>query len=142
MKKIEIVHTEFNPFEYLTDFCNELTTAKNGACNLFIGSMRDFNEGDSVLSMQLEYYPGMTEKALVQMVDYALQEWQINDVLLVHRVGKIDLKESIVLVGVWASHRADSFSACRYLIDELKKTAPFWKKEQLQDGSRWVGKNT
>lgn len=142
MKKIEICQSQFDPYRILSDFSSQLDMNKSGGCVNFIGSMRDMNEGDDVISMQLEYYPGMTEKVLGKLADYAIQNWTLNDLLLIHRVGNIMPGEAIVLVAVWSEHRAEAFTACRYLIDELKSNAPFWKKEQLNSASRWLDKNT
>lgn len=114
-----------------------------GATANFIGTMRDFNEGDDVSFMELEHYPKMTEKQLNQIVDQASKEWPIQNALIVHRVGKIMPGEPIMLVAVWSAHRAAAFDACRYLMEELKHRAPFWKKEELVTGeSRWIDKNT
>ncbi|MGD8483625.1 MAG: molybdenum cofactor biosynthesis protein MoaE, partial [Thioalkalispiraceae bacterium] len=113
-----------------------------GATAVFVGSMRDFNEGDDVQKMWLEHYPGMTEKHLEKIAHEAMQKWDLLDVLLVHRVGEIGPGEPIVLVAAWSAHRAAAFEASRYLMEELKSRAPFWKKEQLDNSSRWVAKNT
>lgn len=115
---------------------------KYGATVTFIGTMRDFNEGDAVQGMTLEYYPGMTEKHLHAISDEARRRWDVLDTLIIHRVGKILPDEPIVLVAVWSAHRAAAFDACRYLIEELKTRAPFWKQERLPDGVRWVEHNT
>ncbi|MDH5407006.1 MAG: molybdenum cofactor biosynthesis protein MoaE [Gammaproteobacteria bacterium] len=115
---------------------------KFGATSVFVGTMRDFNEDESVQSMFLEHYPGMTEKYLTQISQQAKQNWPIIDSLIIHRVGQIEPGDSIVLVAVWAAHRAAAYDANRYLMEELKSRAPFWKKEQLNDGQRWVEKNT
>jgi molybdopterin synthase catalytic subunit len=114
-----------------------------GATSIFIGTLRDFNEGDAVKSMTLEYYPGMTEKQLAQIVAAAERNWQVLDALVLHRVGTILPNQPIVVVAVWAKHRGDAFDACRYIMEALKSNAPFWKKELLaSDAERWVAKNT
>ena len=100
-------------------------------------------EGDEVSLMELEHYPEMTKKQLNKMIDKAAEQWPIQDALVVHRVGKILPGEPIMMVAVWSAHRAAAFDACRFLLEELKHRAPFWKKEQLTSGtSRWVDKNT
>ncbi|MFA5627593.1 MAG: molybdenum cofactor biosynthesis protein MoaE [Thiohalomonadaceae bacterium] len=115
----------------------------SGAAAVFVGHMRDFNEGDNVTAMQLEHYPGMTERYLSKIAQSAFTQWALLDALIIHRVGELHPADPIVLVAVWSAHRKDAFSACRYLMEELKSTAPFWKKEQLEDGSeRWVEQNT
>ncbi|MGZ5050056.1 MAG: molybdenum cofactor biosynthesis protein MoaE [Methylobacter sp.] len=116
---------------------------KFGATNVFIGTMRDFNEGDDVQGMTLEHYPGMTEKQLQKIIVEAAQQWPMLDALIVHRVGDILPNEPIVLVAVWSSHRGDAFDASRYIVEGLKSRAPFWKKELLKfQAERWLEKNT
>jgi molybdopterin synthase catalytic subunit len=114
----------------------------SGATAVFIGTMRDFNEGRKVDRMHLEYYPGMTEKHLERICAEAGSRWNIIDCLVVHRVGGIAVGEPIVAVGVWSVHRGDALDACRYIIEDLKSRAPFWKNEESDSGNRWVEKNT
>lgn len=109
-----------------------------GATSIFIGTMRDMNQGESVDTMTLEHYPGMTEKHLLKISEEAARRWHILDSLVVHRVGTLKPSDPIVLVAVWSSHRDEAFSACHYIIDELKTRAPFWKKERITSGERWV----
>lgn len=113
-----------------------------GATATFTGTMRDFNEGESVNKMLLEYYPGMTEKHLEDICRIAGEKWDVIDILLLHRVGEINIGDPIVLVAVWCAHRAPAFDACRFIMEDLKSRAPFWKQESLADGERWVEKNT
>ncbi len=116
---------------------------KVGATSIFVGTMRDFNEGDDVKGMALEHYPGMTEVQLGKIIKEAMQKWQVIDVLVVHRVGDLFPEDPIVLVAVWSSHRGDAFDVSRYIMEALKSKAPFWKKEILQSEEvRWVIKNT
>ncbi|MCK5877580.1 MAG: molybdenum cofactor biosynthesis protein MoaE [Candidatus Marithrix sp.] len=134
---VKITPNEFNPWKYLQN--HELQSGKFGATATFIGTMRDYNAGDTVKSMFLEYYPKMTEKYLQQISETALQRWDILDTLIIHRVGEILPGDDIVLVAVWAGHRTPAFAACRFLIEELKAKAPFWKRETLVDDDiRWV----
>jgi len=143
--KIKICSASFNPWQEIKDYqLNQKGLANQyGATNIFIGTMRDFNDGDNVQSMVLEHYPGMTEKQLEKIVASAGQRWQILDAYVVHRVGEIKPDETIVLVAVWSVHRGDAFDASRFIMEELKSTAPFWKKETLASGqTRWVDKNT
>lgn len=112
--------------------------AKIGAIASFIGLVRDINEGDHVSTMTLEHYPGMTEKALDEIVAQAKSRWDIYDALVVHRVGKLVPLDQIVLVVVTSAHRGDAFDACEFLMDYLKTQAPFWKKEDTPKGARWV----
>jgi molybdopterin synthase catalytic subunit len=109
-----------------------------GALASFVGLMRDVNDGEAVSEMTLEHYPGMTERALEQIVEQARQRWEVIDILVVHRVGPLRPQDRIVLVAVAAAHREPAFRACEFVIDYLKTQAPFWKKEQTRDGSRWV----
>jgi len=142
--QIKIIETELKPFQEL-EIYQETQSAligKFGATNIFIGTMRDFNQGDDVQAMSLEHYAGMTEKQLEKILLETLQKWSILDILLVHRVGELLPHQPIVLVAVWTSHRGDAFDASRYIMETLKSKAPFWKKEQLVSGSRWVEKNT
>ena len=109
-----------------------------GAVASFIGVCRDENDGDRVTSMTLEHYPGMTEKALENIVAEAKERWEVMDVLVIHRVGELKPAEQIVLVVVAGAHRGDAFAACEFIMDYLKTRAPFWKKEQTPENSRWV----
>ncbi len=113
-----------------------------GATAIFVGSMRDFNDDERVDAMMLEHYPGMTEKHLEAIADEARRRWELDDVLIVHRVGELKPSDPIVLVAVWSAHRAHAFESCRFIMEDLKSSAPFWKKEQAASGERWVAKNT
>ena len=113
-----------------------------GATASFVGTMRDFNEGESVRSMTLEHYPGMTEKHLEKICEDARQKWDLLDTLILHRIGDIQIADPIVLVCVWSAHRAEAFDACRFIMEDLKSKAPFWKQESTATGRRWVDKNT
>jgi len=109
-----------------------------GAIAAFIGIVRDLNDGDEVRTLTLEHYPGMTEKALEQIVADARQRWEISDVRVVHRVGTLAPSDAIVLVLVAGAHRGEAFAACEFVMDYLKTRAPFWKKETTPGGERWV----
>jgi molybdopterin synthase catalytic subunit len=109
-----------------------------GAVCSFIGTVRDRNEGQSVSTMELEHYPGMTEKAIEAMIDEAHRRFDILGARVVHRVGVLQPLDQIVLVVVSSAHRGQSFQACEFLMDYLKTQAPFWKKEQTPEGARWV----
>jgi molybdopterin synthase catalytic subunit len=142
---VKICPDAFNPWQEIQDYENaELKkSAKFGATSIFIGTMRDYNDGVSVLSMKLAHYPGMTEKLLEKIIADASLRWQIMDAFIIHRVGEIHPDETIVMVAVWSAHRGDAFDASRFIMEALKSTAPFWKKELLASGeSRWVEKNT
>ena len=115
---------------------------KSGAISVFVGAMRDFNAGEAVHNMTLEHYPGMTEKHLQEICEQAQQQWAVQDILLLHRTGDIEIGADIVLVATWAAHRGDALDATRYIIEDLKHRAPFWKKETVNAGQRWVDCNT
>lgn len=144
--KIEVRERPFAPWEVLQGYESDVVSArypgKFGASAAFVGTMRDFNDGDEVSGMTLEHYPGMTEKELGRIVEDARGRWELLDELIVHRVGALMPNDPIVLVAVWSAHRKDAFEACRYIMEALKSKAPFWKKEQLDTGYRWVDKNT
>ena len=109
-----------------------------GAVCSFIGTVRDRSDGASVSAMELEHYPGMTEKAIEQMIDEAMRRFDIRAARVIHRVGPLNVKDQIVLVVVTSAHRGESFQACEFLMDYLKTQAPFWKKETTAEGERWV----
>ena len=109
-----------------------------GAIASFVGLARDHNVGSGVQAMTLEHYPGMTEKALVALVDEACARWTLLDVTVIHRVGRLLPGDPIVLVAVASSHRGEAFAACEFIMDALKTRAPFWKKEETPEGERWV----
>jgi molybdopterin synthase catalytic subunit len=113
-----------------------------GASASFVGTMRDLNEGDSVARMTLEHYPGMTERHLEAICSEASERWLLLDTLVIHRIGLVLPGDPIVLVAVWSAHRAEAFTACRHIMEDLKSRAPFWKKEVTADGERWVTRNT
>ncbi|KQQ96868.1 molybdopterin synthase catalytic subunit MoaE [Massilia sp. Leaf139] len=112
--------------------------ARVGAVVSFVGTVRDMNEGASVSEMELEHYPGMTERALQEIVELARARWPLYNALVIHRVGPLAPLAQIVLVAVSAAHRGEAFAACEFIIDYLKTDAPFWKKEQTPEGARWV----
>ncbi len=161
MRRVSIQREDF-------DLTQEVQTLRQGdprvgAVCSFIGAVRDRNVAptpatssaalppragpspgggpsatDSILSLELEHYPGMTEKAIEAMIDQALQRFDIFGARVVHRIGLLQPLDQIVLVAVASAHRGESFKACEFLMDYLKTQAPFWKKEQTPDGARWV----
>lgn len=133
----------FDPWAELPQYA--ATTARPGgvgATAAFVGSMRDFNEGDTVEQMFLEHYPGMTERQLEHIMAAECERYELTDALVIHRVGWIQPGESIVLVATWAGHRGPAFDACRAIMEALKSRAPFWKHEHTTAGHRWVEHNT
>ncbi|MCS6810936.1 MAG: molybdopterin synthase catalytic subunit MoaE [Tepidimonas sp.] len=109
-----------------------------GAVCAFVGTVRDVNDGDAVATLELEHYPGMTERAIEAMVDEAARRFEIRGVRIIHRVGVLQPHDQIVLVAVTSAHRGQAFAACEFLMDYLKTQAPFWKKEHTPQGTRWV----
>ena len=131
------------------DLGQELTSmrlagrANIGALVSFVGQVREFtnkslNNGDVINTLTLEYYPEMTEKALTSIEDEAKRRWDISDSLIIHRVGTLKPLDQIVLVAVTSAHRCEAFKACEFIMDYLKTSAPFWKKEATNHGERWV----
>ena len=109
-----------------------------GALASFIGLVRDVSHGTGVSEMTLEHYPGMTENALAAIVDAAKSRWDLYGALVIHRVGRLQPCDQIVLVAVTSAHRGDAFAACEFIMDYLKTRAPFWKREATADGAHWV----
>ncbi len=109
-----------------------------GAVCSFIGTVRDHSDGNAVSAMEIEHYPGMTEKSIEAMIDQAHSRFGIYAACVIHRVGLLQPQDQIVMVAVTAAHRGQSFQACEFLMDYLKTQAPFWKKEQTSEGARWI----
>jgi Molybdopterin converting factor, large subunit len=130
---VKITGIAFDPWEELSSFQTAMKReGEYGACANFVGTMRDMNEGDAVNGMFLEHYPGMTEKHLEKIVQAAKEQWEILETLVIHRVGELLPNDPIVLVAVWSAHRKDAFEASRFIMEDLKSKAPFWKKESLE----------
>lgn len=109
-----------------------------GAIVSFVGLVRDVNDGDTINTLTLEHYPDMTQKALQVIELEAKKRWDVIDSLIIHRVGTLKPLDQIVLVAVSSAHRGDAFKACEFMMDYLKTSAPFWKKEATNQGERWV----
>ncbi|MBL4711716.1 MAG: molybdenum cofactor biosynthesis protein MoaE [Gammaproteobacteria bacterium] len=145
---VVVTQDKFNPWSVLSDY--ESMQKRNinssfdiGASAVFVGTMRDFNEGINVECMTLEHYPQMAIRVLSSITSETRRRWALQDLFVIHRVGQIYPGEPIVLVAAWSSHRKEAFQACRHVMEELKSTAPFWKQEKIVTGeARWVGKNT
>ena len=141
--RIEVLETAFDPWQEVAQYETSITGGTFGATAVFVGTMRDFNEGDSITTMTLEHYAGMTEQHLIKLAESVSGEHELLDVLILHRVGDIQPGDPIVLAAVWSAHRAQAFEACEKIVEDLKARAPFWKKEHLSDGEiRWVEHNT
>jgi molybdopterin synthase catalytic subunit len=123
----------------LAEHAKKYDVANNiGALVSFVGQVRDMNECDSIHTLTLEHYPAMTEKALTAIELEAKSRWDIIDSLIIHRVGTLQPLDQIVLVAVTSAHRGEAFKACEFIMDYLKTSAPFWKKETTSQGERWV----
>ena len=136
MNKILVQEADF-------DLTTEVKIARNHANNIgavvsFVGTVRDLEDAP-IRYMELEHYPNMTKKALESIALEAQKKWPIDNVVIIHRVGKLEINEQIVLVITTAQHRKEAFQACEFIMDYLKTRAPFWKKEYTNDGkSSWV----
>ncbi len=134
-----LLDTVFNPWDELQSYqATNLQAGRYGATATFVGTMRDFNINDSVSHMTLEHYPAMTQNFLDKLCAQCTEKFSLDDCLIIHRFGDIKPNEPIVLTVAWSAHRAEAFDACRYLMEELKARAPFWKKEVTAEGERWV----
>lgn len=142
--KVDLLESTFDPWQEVKSYQAEKVEqrGKYGASTVFVGTMRDMNEGDEVSAMQLDYYPEMTKKHLEKLATNALGKFDILDILILHRVGKVVPNDPIVCVAVWSVHRAAAYDANRYIMEDLKSKAPIWKKETLKNSERWVEKNT
>jgi molybdopterin synthase catalytic subunit len=134
--RVRVQQEDFDAGRELDAFTRGRTDV--GAVASFIGVVRDANDGAAVNGMSLEHYPGMTEKALEDICAQAMERWDIIDALVVHRVGALRPGDRIVLVGVSSAHRGEAFAACEFIMDYLKTRAPFWKREETEQGARWV----
>jgi molybdopterin synthase catalytic subunit len=115
------------------------TNSRIGAVVSFIGTVRDLTS-ESLVSLSLEHYPGMTEKSLTSIADKARNKWEIESITIIHRVGTLGIGDQIVLVITSSKHRQAAFDSCNYIMDFLKTDAPFWKKEVSDKEEKWVGK--
>lgn len=141
---ILIRYEPFDPWQELVKYQLDETRPISGfgATAVFVGTMRDYSDQENVSEMTLEHYPEMTERHLKLICDQALDKWKLIDILVIHRVGIVRPGDPIVLVAVWSGHRKEAYEANRFIMEDLKSKAPFWKKERLDDGERWVGRNT
>ena len=133
---ISVQTEDFN----VTDISKQLTADRSdiGAVVTFTGLVRDLADGDDLVAMELEHYPGMTEQALTDIAQQASARWPLEDVAVIHRVGRLEPGDNIVLVVALSAHRRAAFEACDFIMDYLKTRAPFWKKEVTDSGESWV----
>ena len=142
--QIQISSEPFDPWQELVKYQNDEArpVIGFGATAVFVGTMRDNNEDETVCEMTLEHYPEMTERHLKTICEAAHGKWELIDVLVIHRTGIVRPGDPIVLVAVWSTHRKQAFAASRFIMEDLKSKAPFWKNEKLLHGKRWVEQNT
>jgi len=140
MPEFPFIKVQQADFDLSTEVAQLRAGHKNiGAVVSFVGTVRDINEGDEVSILELEHYPGMTEKALENIRLEAHERWSLESSLIIHRIGKMYPADQIVLVAVTSRHRENAFHAAQFIMDYLKTNAPFWKKETFPNGEvRWV----
>ena len=136
MDIIKIQSEDFNPQSIVDALCEG--RADIGALVTFVGLVRDSAQSESISALELEHYPGMTEKALLDIVEQAHQRWNLQGASIIHRIGVLQPAEQIVMVAVASPHRGEAFQACEFMMDFLKTRAPFWKKEHTLQGAHWV----
>jgi molybdopterin synthase catalytic subunit len=119
-----------------------VTDPSAGAIATFIGTTRNNNEGRKVIALDYEAYPEMAEKELARIGEEAKKKWKIERMAITHRIGPVQIAEPSVIIAVSAAHRDDAFQACRFAIEEIKKTVPIWKKEVFEGGEVWIGTQT
>ena len=127
MSEVLVSESDFDIGEEYQNLCRDLTSV--GAVVTFVGRVRDLNKGNEVATLELQHYPGMTEKLIQEIIDQAKQRWRIERARVIHRIGKLEASEQIVFVGVASAHRGDAFAAAEFIMDYLKTKATFWKKE-------------
>lgn len=143
MTAVRLFDRDFDAWTLVQEWERELPLQQLGACSVFVGRMRDFNESRDVQAMFLEHYPGMTERELERIVLEAQSRWPSITCRVAHRVGTVEPAQTLVVVAVWSAHRIAARDACAEILERLKHEAPFWKRERLADGSeRWVEQNT
>ena len=138
MIEIRIQSSDFNFSKEIKNFQNNKI---NGAVVCFLGSVRDLKSEEGLEKLEIEYYPKMAEKVLEETARKAFKEWNLSQCLIIHRFGKLDVNEPIVLIITQTKHRKDAFRANEFIIDFLKINAPFWKKEHTNKKSYWVEQN-
>lgn len=133
---VSVQREDFSVDQVTRELCGERRDI--GAVVSFTGLVRDLTQHADLCALQLEHYPGMTERALESIATEACQRWDIEDVAIIHRVGKLLTQQNIVLVVTLSAHRKQAFEAAEFIMDYLKTRAPFWKKEITLDGEHWV----
>lgn len=126
----------------LNELVRFVTDPEAGAIATFVGTTRNNNEGRKVIGLDYEAYPEMAEKELARIGEDAKKQWPICRMAIVHRLGPVEIGEASVIIAVSSAHRNAAFAACRYAIEEIKKTVPIWKKEVFEGGEVWIGSQT
>ncbi len=140
--RVTIVSDVLKPFDVLADAASRLDLTRCGATATFTGTVRAHDTSTPLVSLELEHYPGMTEREIESVCIECARRWNTAHIEVCHRVGRVFPGDPIVVIGVWAEHRASAFDACRALITYLKERAPIWKRENYASTSRWVDSNT
>lgn len=123
----------------LQELIDHVTDPEAGAIATFIGTTRNHNDGRKVVALDYDAYPEMAEKELRRLGEEAKKRWDIRRIAIVHRIGPVQITEPSVMIAVSAAHRQDAFEACRFAIEEIKKSVPIWKKELFEGGELWIG---
>lgn len=140
---VVLTEFEFAPYQRIQDYEEQCRKpGESGAAVIFVGSLRDMHDGLAVDAMTIECYPEMALQEIEKVCEAAEEQWQMDDLLVMHRYGKVGPGDALVLVAVWSAHRQQAFDACRYIIHYLKHKAPFWKQEHHGEQSRWIENNT
>jgi molybdopterin synthase catalytic subunit len=126
----------------LQELLDYVSDPEAGAIATFIGTTRNNNEGRRVIALDYEAYPEMAQKELLRVGDEAKQNWQICRIAIVHRIGPVQITQPSVIIAVSSAHRDAAFAACRFAIEEIKRTVPIWKKEVYEGGEVWIGTQT
>ncbi|KEF30221.1 Molybdenum cofactor biosynthesis protein MoaE [Marinobacter nitratireducens] len=134
-----MISVQFEDFDVASEYTALRDSgAGTGAIATFTGLVRDSGDMEGVTGLYLEHYPGMTEQVIAGLIEDASKRWDVRAARVIHRVGRLALCDQIVFVGVCSAHRGDAFAACEFIMDALKTSAPFWKKELTDDGEHWV----
>lgn len=134
-----MISVQFENFDVASEYTALRDSgAGTGAIATFTGLVRDSGDMEGVTGLYLEHYPGMTEQVIAGLIEDASKRWDVRAARVIHRVGRLALCDQIVFVGVCSAHRGDAFAACEFIMDALKTSAPFWKKELTEDGEHWV----
>ena len=138
MKKILFQEEPINTNEII----NETGTEADGSVITFIGMARNFSRGKEVTHLEYEIYENMAEKEMEKIIDESIKRWKLSSCIVVHRYGRVNMKEASILISLSSPHRKESFQASQYIIDTIKERVPIWKKEFYIDGSQWISERS